>query len=144
MKLPDSLHSLASSAAEEYARKLTKDRSIFDGNDERLALVAYRAGFTACYEALSEGAGEFDKPAAIEQAKHEDSDGYFGFLTGAEWQHQQMRAQLEAHRQLAKDCQHEMRMQITAIKRLTNERDALAAIEQLYRQFIEGKGYTCP
>lgn len=32
---------------------------------------------------------EFDEEKAIERAKHEDSEGYFGFLTGAEWQHAQ-------------------------------------------------------
>lgn len=30
---------------------------------------------------------EYSRADAIDQAKHEDSDGYFGFLTGAEWQH---------------------------------------------------------
>lgn len=38
---------------------------------------------------------KFDKQAAIEQAKHEDSDGYFGFLTGAEWQFERDKARIE-------------------------------------------------
>lgn len=31
--------------------------------------------------------GEYNKDAVVNVAKHEDSDGYFGFLSGAEWQH---------------------------------------------------------
>lgn len=48
----------------------------------------YKDGFAACHSAYLEMAGQgFDFDAAKDQAKHEDSDGYFGFLTGAEWQH---------------------------------------------------------
>lgn len=49
----------------------------------------------------------FNKQAAIDQAKHEDSDGYFGFMSGAEWQHQQNEAviaELERKLQIALKC----------------------------------------
>lgn len=38
----------------------------------------------------------WDKQCVVEEAKHEDSDGYFGFLTGAEWQHSQLLPIIEA------------------------------------------------
>jgi hypothetical protein len=50
----------------------------------------FQAGFDAAIQAVIELLGEFNKAAAIDQAKHEDSDGYFGFLTGSEWQHEQI------------------------------------------------------
>lgn len=34
-------------ASTEYARELTRDRSYFDGNDERIALAAHRKGVRA-------------------------------------------------------------------------------------------------
>jgi hypothetical protein len=52
--LPKSLTDLRDELAEKYARKLTKDRSVFDGNDERIALVAFRAGFDAAVTTLTE------------------------------------------------------------------------------------------
>ena len=38
----------------------------------------------------------WDKQCVVEEAKHEDSDGYFGFLTGAEWQHSKLIPIIEA------------------------------------------------
>lgn len=39
---------------------------------------------------MKQAPAKFNEAAAIEQAKHEDSDGYFGFLTGAKWQYSQL------------------------------------------------------
>lgn len=37
----------------------------------------------------------FDEDKTRDQAKHEDSDGYFGFILGAEWQHSRLAPLLE-------------------------------------------------
>lgn len=33
---------------------------------------------------------EWDQKATQDVARHEDSDGYFGFLSGAQWKHNQL------------------------------------------------------
>ncbi len=57
-------------------------------------IATYLAGWSAAIAHLEQAAGLWNKEAATEQAKHEDSDGYFGFLAGAEWQHSQDRARI--------------------------------------------------
>lgn len=61
----------------------------------------------------ADAAGEFPKQAAIDQAKHEDSDGYFGFLTGAEWQFERDRIQI-AMRNLQLQAASEQNKQLEA------------------------------
>lgn len=48
--------------------------------------IAYRT-WDAAIQAVIELIGDYDKTAVVDQAKHEDSDGYFGFLSGSEWQY---------------------------------------------------------
>lgn len=79
------------------------------------------AGYSQALEHLASEAGEYDKQAAIEQAKHEDSDGYFGFLAGAEWQHAQDAAREAALRASNADAEKRYQEQMLVTERLQGE-----------------------
>ena len=77
---------------------------------------------------------EFDDDATRDTAKHEDSDGYFGFISGADWQHARLKPVLDALVELAetqgKFCQKfspgenwfpEMSNALAKLERLLNE-----------------------
>lgn len=55
--------------AEEYAQNLTKDRSVFDGNDERIAIVAHKAGARAVltHEAVKDAINALDRAIEVMQ-----------------------------------------------------------------------------
>ena len=74
--------------AKEYQR---------DENREKLGPAnSFKAGWDACEKNAMEESDKFDRQAAIDQAKHEDSDIYFRFISGAEWQHQQSAIKISA------------------------------------------------
>lgn len=82
---------------------------------------------------------KFDEKAAIEQAKHEDSDGYFGFLSGAEWQFAQMQsamaekdAMLEHSEQGFRVCRQQLELERAKVQKL--EEDHKLIMESVERQ----------
>jgi hypothetical protein len=89
IKLPKPLEKLAQEAARNHERYDTGD----NGNDGE---YSFFDGASFLYSTLLNSAPTFDKAAAIDRAKHEDSDGYLGFLSGSEWQHSQDAANISA------------------------------------------------
>lgn len=75
-------------------------------------------------------AAEFDDDAVRNQAKHEDSDGYFGFILGAQWQYEQLCPLLEA---LA-ECAESVDYLVKYFPVRTIEREALTRLEATLKE----------
>lgn len=93
---------------------------------------------------------EWDRGAAIEQAKHEDSDGYFGFLSGAEWQFEQDQIALKELERNFKDVKEQLRIATEALADIESSPELTrtlvgVSVQQFARSVVEeiaktGKG----
>ena len=68
---------------DELAKVYVNMKDFFSYYEAELVFLSYEAGWDACLKELTSMALEFDKQKARDRAKYEDSDSYFGFLTGA-------------------------------------------------------------
>jgi hypothetical protein len=111
--------------------------------------VAFRDGAQWATEYWKQrGVGEFDKNKAINQAKHEDSDGYFGFLSGAEWQHQQNAATIATLEAKVKELEQKLKDKVTLDMLLLAENyqkeiKELEAENKRFREGYQGACLTC-